>query len=268
MSASAVSQHISRLEQLHKVKLLNRGTRSMVPTEVGRELGAYCQKLLQALNDTDQALENLKTEAFGEVNLALTSGLVNNPAFQRALAELGENHPAIQIKLHFSNQLIDLQQGQIDIAIRGGSRSLADPNLIAHPLIQSPMRIFASPDYLAQHSIQQPADLLLQRWCAFEPINEMLQKDGEQFHLRIENALQADQILAQQLFIQQGLGLGIALEAELADALAQGKVAIVLADWQLPQIELYAVTPYRVQSAKVDCVLKALKKAFLVERAG
>ena len=262
MSASAVSQHISRLEQLHKVKLLNRGTRSIVPTEVGRELGVYCNKLLQALNDTTTALENIKTEAFGEVHIALTSGLVNNPSFQHALADLFTHHPAIQIQLHFSDQLVDLQDGGIDIAIRGGERSLSDPNVIAHHLTQGQMGIFASSSYLQHHPIQQPADLLAQRWFCFQPINYLLQNGAESFHLRIENALQCDQILAQQSFVEQGLGLGIALDLEFASQMANGKVQQILPEWKLPCIDIYAVTPYRVQSAKVDCVLKTLKQYF------
>ena len=41
MTPSAVSQHISRLETLHQVKLLHRSTRHLVPTDAGRALGHY-----------------------------------------------------------------------------------------------------------------------------------------------------------------------------------------------------------------------------------
>ena len=63
MTPSAVSQHISRLEALHGVKLLKRSTRRIVPTEAGAALAAHCVKLRQALLNAQAALDNIKTEA-------------------------------------------------------------------------------------------------------------------------------------------------------------------------------------------------------------
>ena len=44
MTPSAVSQHISRLEALHGVKLLHRSTRRLSPTDAGRSLGSHCAR--------------------------------------------------------------------------------------------------------------------------------------------------------------------------------------------------------------------------------
>ena len=46
MTPSAVSQHISRLEKLHGVKLLHRSTRRLAPTDAGQALAAHCRRLL------------------------------------------------------------------------------------------------------------------------------------------------------------------------------------------------------------------------------
>ena len=62
MTPSAVSQHINRLETLHGIKLLNRSTRSLSPTDAGRALGEYCRRLAATLADTRTVIDNLKTE--------------------------------------------------------------------------------------------------------------------------------------------------------------------------------------------------------------
>ena len=51
MTPSAVSQHINRLEALHGIKLLNRSTRSLAPTDAGRALGEYCRRLAATYGD-------------------------------------------------------------------------------------------------------------------------------------------------------------------------------------------------------------------------
>ncbi len=85
MTPSAVSQHITRLESLHGVKLLNRSTRHLAPTDAGRALAVHCGRLRRTLADTQTALDNLKTEAAGEVHLAITSGIADTQMFQTAL---------------------------------------------------------------------------------------------------------------------------------------------------------------------------------------
>ncbi|MGN6955193.1 LysR family transcriptional regulator, partial [Neisseria sp. P0015.S004] len=76
MTPSAVSQHINRLETLHGIKLLNRSTRSLAPTDAGRALGEYCRRLAATLADTRTVIDNLKTEPVGELRISLTSTVI------------------------------------------------------------------------------------------------------------------------------------------------------------------------------------------------
>ena len=84
MTPSAVSQHINRLETLHGIKLLNRSTRSLSPTDAGRALGEYCRRLAATLADTRTVIDNLKTEPVGELRISLTSSVISSRAFQTA----------------------------------------------------------------------------------------------------------------------------------------------------------------------------------------
>lgn len=101
MTPSAVSQHISRLEKLHGVKLLHRSTRRLAPTDAGQALAAHCRRLLATVQDTRTALDGLKTDIAGSVRLAAPTGLVNAAAFQHALRRIRREHPALSLELHF-----------------------------------------------------------------------------------------------------------------------------------------------------------------------
>ena len=138
MTPSAVSQHINRLETLHGIKLLNRSTRSLAPTDAGRALGEYCRRLAATLADTRTVIDNLKTEPVGELRISLTSSVIGSRAFQTAFSRLQTEFPKIRPVLNFSDTLDDLQHNQTDIAIRGGDRALDDPNLVARHLVTWP----------------------------------------------------------------------------------------------------------------------------------
>ena len=87
MSPSAVSQHISRLEKLHGVKLLHRSTRHLAPTDAGSALGEHCRRLLASVQDVRLTLTNLKTNIAGEVRLAAPTGMADAAAFQQAVVD-------------------------------------------------------------------------------------------------------------------------------------------------------------------------------------
>ena len=99
MTPSAVSQHINRLETLHGIKLLNRSTRSLAPTDAGRALGEYCRRLAATLADTRTVIDNLKTEPVGELRISLTSCVIGSRAFQTAFSRLQTEFPKSVLSL-------------------------------------------------------------------------------------------------------------------------------------------------------------------------
>ena len=190
MTPSAVSQHINRLETLHGIKLLNRSTRSLSPTDAGRALGEYCRRLATTVADTHTVIDNLKTEPVGELRISLTSTVIESRAFQTAFSRLRTEFPKIRPVLNFSDTLDNLQHSQTDIAIRGGDRALDDPNLVARHLVTWPYTICAAPDYLDRHApITHPSQLHAHRWLHFLPVRTTLQHGGESYFLDVADSI-------------------------------------------------------------------------------
>ena len=179
MSPSAVSQHISRLEKLHGVKLLHRSTRHLAPTDAGSALGEHCRRLLASVQDARLTLTNLKTDIAGEVRLAAPTGMADADVFQHALRCIRREHPAIRLALYFNEALADLRDGSIDIALRGGAHALDAPDLVARHLTDWRWHIYAAPAYLRDApAITRPADLAAHTWIYYELPRVELRRNG------------------------------------------------------------------------------------------
>lgn len=262
VTPSAVSQQLSKLEEKYGVKLIHRTTRKLTPTEAGRDLAEHCHRLLAALAAATQALQNVKTQASGDVHLALPTGLVHNGALQTALHQLQREQPDIHLFLHIGDQLQDLGSTPLDLAIRGGDTALDNPQLIARPLGEFPWTICAAPAYLRLRPIRQPQDLERGRWIYSRPTNVLLQRDDVSFPLRIDRGLFCNQFSALHQLTCAGFGLALLPRCDIERELAAGRLVVVLPEWQLPTLTLHLVTPHRLQAKRVEIVVKTLQQAF------
>lgn len=269
MSASAVSQHIARLEQLHGLQLLKRSTRRVEPTAAGQALAEHCRGLRTSWLAAQATLNTAKDEATGDVHIAAPTGMVAARALQNALDRVRLEHPRISVHLHLSERLQDLQAAPIDIALRGGVHALDDQTLVARPLAQWRWLICAAPRYLAHSpSIQEPADLAQQHWlCSPMHLRQALHmRRGDQYVpltlAQWPQRLHCDRMAALLPLAEAGQGLALIISGEAECALTQGTLRVVLPDWALPVVTIYAVTPHRVQTARVAVVLETLQACF------
>ena len=185
------------------------------------------------------------------------------PAFQCALQRIGEEHPALRLQLHFGEALADLRSGAIDIALRGGEHALDAPDLVARHLADWRWIICAAPAWLERAPpIVSPADLGKQRWLHHLPLRREMRRGEERFLLDIEDTLYCNQLAAVRDLCEAGLGLALMLDGEAAGALRSGRLRQVLPEWSFATAAIHAVTPHRVQAAKVAAVLKVLRVCF------
>ena len=75
-------------------------------------------------------------------------------------------------------------------------------------------------------------------------------------------SLYCSHLAAVRTLTEQGFGLSLQVSGEITDAATQGRLNIVLPDWTLPAVNLYVVTPYRVQSAKTEAAVTILQQSF------
>lgn len=263
MTASAVSQHIRNLERHYGVQLLVRNTRSLALTESGKAIWQYADQLCQLQQQIDQTFEQLQDEPSGTVSISLPTGYAQLAPFQMAMKKLWQYYPKLRLVIKEENRFTDFSQDDTDIAIRAVP-SPDDPNLIVRPLAVWQTWLCASPDYLQHRPIKQQGDLLHAHWLNHS--DKILQQSLRELNLPEQLPISRidcpNSSATAKSMALAGMGVAILLEGDVQPDIQAGKLNIVLPDFPLQTRTIYAVTPHRSQSAKVQVVLEHLKASF------
>jgi DNA-binding transcriptional LysR family regulator len=266
MSASALSQTIRQLEARMGVRLLNRTTRSVAPTGIG-------QQLYDRLGPTMADLDAAVTEAVAATGRAAGLLRINTPGMAATtligprLGRFHRAHPDVLLDLVIDDGLSDIVAGRFDAGIRIGER--LDKDVVAVRVTPDmEMTAVGSPAYFAHFGAPQvPADLhrhacLNWRFPGSGAVYRWeFEKDAKALEMSVEGPLIANQ---QDVLLQAALaGLGIlytAGGAPIYEAIAEGRLSRVLADWSPTFPGLFLYYPSRRQQtpalrAFIDCLL-------------
>lgn len=155
LTPSAVSKLIARLEARLGSRLLVRTTRALTLTEEGEAYHRAALRILQELNDADQAAAAGAVRGRLRINSSIPIGMrVMTPLIPAFL----ERYPDLVVDLSFTDDVVDLLAQRADVAIRVGT--LSDSSLIARKLGQSRRVVCASPEYLDRKGApERPGDL-------------------------------------------------------------------------------------------------------------
>lgn len=262
VSPSAVSQQLARLEREANVSLLHRSTRRLTLTEAGRAFHEHCVRVLEQAEQARQRLNEFREAPLGELRLSAPAGLASS-LMSEALQPLLQAHPNLQISLLFQDEILDMVEHRIDLAIRVGP--MADSSLVARHLVDWPSVPCASPAYLAGFApLREPRQLQQMDWLLMntDPQPNLLRLHGEQgevFEMRMRSRLNANSILAVKQFALDGMGCAVLPEPEIRNHLRSGALQRLLPQWQAPLFSLYAVTARRdALPAKVLVTIDAL----------
>lgn len=155
LSQSAVSRQIRALEESLNVTLFHRHARGLILTEQGELLFDATTAMVKRLEATAARIRDSEDEVFGELKVTTTTGFGTLWLAPR-LARLYKKYPALKIDLMLEERVLDLPMREADVAIRMKEPSQAD--LIRRRLMNIRMRLYASPEYLAEHGTPQTMD--------------------------------------------------------------------------------------------------------------
>ncbi|WP_149142318.1 LysR family transcriptional regulator [Gemmobacter caeruleus] len=148
LSQSAVSRQIRALEESLNVTLFHRHARGLILTEQGELLFDATTAMVKRLDATAARIRDSEDEVFGELRVTTTTGFGTLWLAPR-LAKLYRKYPALKIDLMLEERVLDLPMREADVAIRMKEPSQAD--LIRRRLMNIRMRMYATPEYLAEH---------------------------------------------------------------------------------------------------------------------
>ena len=264
VTPSALSHGLRKIEARLGVRLLNRTTRSVAPTEAGaRLLGTLAPALADIRRAVGEAREAADTPR-GILRLTaprIAAHLVLMPLIARFLAA----HPRMAVELDCNEALVDIVAAGFDAGLRFGESLQAD--MVALP-VGAPQRfcVVASPDYLAHHGAPaEPAQLTAHacinlRFPSGRLYAWQFARGGRAFDVQVQGSFTANDQTALLQAAEAGLGLAYVYAGHAVPLIAQGRLAAVLDDWLPPAEQLYLYYPSRrLQPAGFQALLDAVK---------
>lgn len=266
MSRSALSQVIRQFESRLGVRLLNRTTRSVAPTEAGRRLHERISPMFREMDDAVAQAIDATSRTAGTLRIN-TLSMAAKKIIAPRLGRFHKSHPEVVLDIVIDDGLSDIVAGGFDAGIRVGERLQKD--MIAIRLTPDvPLLAVASPEYLARSGEPKtPADL--QRHACINwrfPGSGKIarwefQKKGKKIETVVEGSLISNHQDIVVPAVLQGLGIFYAYDDDgIAEALACGRLKRILVDWSLtmPGLYLYYSNRRYIQPALrafIDCLL-------------
>jgi DNA-binding transcriptional LysR family regulator len=261
MSTTMVSNHVRALEERLGARLLNRTTRKVSLTEVGK---AYYDRATQILADIEQADDiagALQSTPRGTLRIYTGTHIV--PFVAPVVDEFLNRYPDVTVDLNMGERLIDVIDEGFDIAIR--LTPPPDSSLIVRSLATWRHVLCCSPSYLEMHGRLQQLPELTQHNC----VRHALYPFGDEWHFIDRNGLPANVRVSGNLITNSAEmlrraaldGVGVALMAGfmIQDDLEAGRLVRLLPEYRPVELTMNAVYPHRHHlSAKVRTFIDML----------
>lgn len=263
---SRVSRRVKELETTLGIRLMQRSSRQMVLTEVGREYYQHAREAVSHMEAAETAVRRKMHAVEGVVRLSCSVGMAQF-ALSQVLPDFLEENPRVNVVQHASNRMVDLLDGGIDVAIRGHMDSLPDSSLIQTRLARVEWHVFCSPAYLEGRDVLKTPEDLTDHPClvlgaAQETVQWALQDvTGQQVTATCNLRMASDDMTTLKAVARQGLGLVVLPSYVCRSELESGSLVRVLPTWTAgrPQISLIMPSRHGVLPA-VEAFVAHLKK--------
>jgi DNA-binding transcriptional LysR family regulator len=146
LSKALASKYVGQLEQRLGVCLLNRTTRKLTPTEIGKAYYARCARIVGEVEDLEGSLHADHATPRGHLRIA-GPRIFGEDALVGCVTAFLEKHAGVSVDLVLDERTVDIVAEGFDLAVRIGE--LADTRLIARRITSYRYALCASPEYLA-----------------------------------------------------------------------------------------------------------------------
>lgn len=237
ISAPTLSHIIASVEERIGIRLFNRTTRSVAPTEAGDALIARISPALTTISDAFALVEGLKSSATGRIRLNASE--VAASRMLPVVAAFMQSYTAIDVELASDGLLSDIVADGFDAGIRLAEAVPQD--MVAIPLSDDEQLILvASPRYLGLRGVPQRPDDLANHDCIVARLPSgrsmpwELEAGGKSFTPSVSGRLQVGSVALAFEAALLGLGIAYVSRWEASQAIARGELTQVLHEWTPP----------------------------------
>lgn len=267
ISRAMASKHISQLENHLNARLLNRTTRRLSLTGVGKAYYEKTSHILAEIEETETAVTSLHAEPRGLLKIMAPPSF-GSFHLARAFSAYKEHYPDVMIEMLLTDRTPDLfEEEGIDLAIYVGEPE--DSTLIARRLSATRIVVCGSPDYLAQKGTPRtPKDLAEHNCLTLSHYQSSLSEwkfivNGKELRLHPSGNLKANTADPLRIAAINSCGL-VQLPAYMVGLdIRSGKLLPVLQEYEPEKMPISAIYIHRRQlSAKVRTFVDFMHEYF------
>lgn len=259
-----VSAAIKRLETILNIRLFARSTRSLRLTPEGETWLPYATQMLDTLEAGLQKIQTPDDEVRGMLQIAVPSDLGRN-LLLILFRDFRQRHPALRLRLLFSDQLTDVFKDPVDVAFRYGNND--DASFISLPVAPENRRVLvASPEWIARHGEPQTLEELSQHNALIyilrgRPFDRWsLSLDGVVQQQKVSGTVMSDDAEVIRRLAIAGEGVAYKSMLDVSDDLRAGRLRRLLPRYQGDVVPLNLICPHRKQlSAAVRLLYEEVK---------
>jgi len=241
----AVSKTVAQLEERLGVKLLVRTTRGLTATEAGLN---YYERARRSIVEADEAELAARGAGSGLTGRLRICGAVTFASIHLIprLPEFLARHPELEMEVVLDDRNIDLVQEGIDVALRMGQ--LTDSRLTARRIASGRLVVVGTPAYFERTGEPTaPGDLAAHQAVIYDQggggADWTFQRDGVEIAVTLKGRLRVSAAEGVRAAVLANAGIAVASEWMFSPEIADRTVQMVLQDWELPRIDLWAVFP-------------------------
>ncbi|MGO4436666.1 LysR family transcriptional regulator [Rhizobium sp. RAF56] len=274
MPKATVTTLIQSLEAHLHTKLLNRTTRRVMVTTDGALYYERAVQILSEIDELDGSVSSSQSLPSGRLRVEMGGAFADDLVIP-ALGDFHKRYPDIRIDLGVGDRLVDYLAENVDCALRAGTPS--DLSLIARRVAEVPFVTCAAPFYIEKFGMpERPEDLETDHYAVSyfraqtgKTMPFEFTRGNEALEINPRYVLSVNDGRSYVSATISGLGIVQAPTFMVRDALAEGKLVKVLADWNRPPMPLHIVyPPNRHLSNKVRVFVDWLAKLLVTSKVG
>lgn len=265
VSSSALSHAMRSLEARLDIRLLNRTTRSLAPTDAGQALLARLRPAIDSVEEVIGELDNARSRPIGRIRVNAHKPAAAYLILPR-LPMFSREHPDVAIDLTVDDGLVDIVAERFDCGVRHDKALQADMISVR---ISDPLQLVfvASPAYLDLHGRPaNPEDLRSHRCISYRHATSgaihrwEFESDGERRDESVPTTFVTNDIDIMRDGALKGLGICSLLMDQAASHLQSGELVEIMSEWAptLPPCHIYYPSK-RQPTAAFKAFLEAMR---------
>jgi DNA-binding transcriptional LysR family regulator len=267
ISPAVASNRIKELEKHLGVRLFNRTTRQLMPTEHGRAFYDGAKKVLDSVAEAEAAVAAISGQPRGTIRVTAPLGM-GRRLIASGIPEFRDRYPDIEVRLRLSDHNVDIMREGIDVAFRLGV--LEDSSLKRRGIMECERVLVAAPAYLEKRGepanpdqlVSERHDCLMLRFPgAREHYWTLYTPEGPR-RFEVSGPFDSDDGDVITGWALAGRGITLKPRFDVEPFIRDGRLKIVMPDYPPLPVQLAAVYPHKnYQDPKVRLLLD-----FMAER--